>query len=118
MISSHVLAEVGASYMRGPMINLPRPEVQEGDLPIYDRVTLINSVARGTIQLASDLADRCALLLELLDRVARMEVRARVQSRLYRLSLVLDVELPIRTPSGVRKRRAGFSEYLQHTSRL
>jgi hypothetical protein len=48
VLSAKALAEFGASYMRGPMINLNRPEVKPGDIPVFDRVTLVNSVARGT----------------------------------------------------------------------
>jgi hypothetical protein len=47
-LSSKLLAEVGASLMTGPMINMPRPELEHGDLPRFDRVTLVNHVARGS----------------------------------------------------------------------
>ena len=47
VLSPKLLAEVGMSFMTGPMINLPEPEVQKGDLAAFDRVTLVNSVARG-----------------------------------------------------------------------
>lgn len=47
-LSPRFLLEVGASHLHGVQSSLNQPEVQPGDIPRFDRVTLINAVARAT----------------------------------------------------------------------
>jgi len=48
VLSPRLLAEVKSSLLYGPTIQPARPEVKPGDIPRFDRVTLVNSVARPT----------------------------------------------------------------------